>query len=65
MNRRDFTGRLAGAMGALTFGDGRLAATALTRRAGRAQGGAPRVNGDRINQRIAALSEFGRTRTAA
>jgi len=55
MNRRDFSLRLAGAVGALSLGNSRLGAAAFL------QGNAAlRVNGDRINQHLTALSEFGK-----
>jgi N-carbamoyl-L-amino-acid hydrolase len=60
MNRRDFSLRLAGAVGALSLGNTRLGASSF-RNAARAQGNsALRVNGDRINQHLTALSEFGK-----
>lgn len=57
MNRRDFTIRMAGALGALGLGE-----TGPVRypRGGRRQGSALRLNGDRINQQLMALAEFGR-----
>ena len=58
MNRRDFSLRLAGAVGALSLGNSRLGAAAFRESL---QGhGAMRVNGDRINQQLVALSEFGK-----
>jgi hypothetical protein len=58
MNRRDFSFRLAGAVGALSLGNSRLGAAAF----GEVLQGnvALRVNGDRINQHLTALSEFGK-----
>ena len=58
MNRRDFSLRLAGAVGALSLGNSRLGAAAFGEVL---QGNAAlRVNGDRINQHLTALSEFGK-----
>ena len=58
MNRRDFSFRLAGAVGALSLGNSRLGAAAFGEVV---QGNAAlRVNGDRINQHLTALSEFGK-----
>ena len=58
MNRRDFSLRLAGAVGALSLGNSRLGASAFGEVV---QGNAAlRVNGDRINQHLTALSEFGK-----
>ena len=58
MNRRDFSLRLAGAVGALSLGNSRLGASAFGEVL---QGNAAlRVNGDRINQHLTALSEFGK-----
>jgi N-carbamoyl-L-amino-acid hydrolase len=60
MNRRDFSLRLAGAVGALSLGNTRLGASSF-RTPLLAQGNsALRVNGDRINQQLTALSEFGK-----
>lgn len=60
MNRRDFSLRLAGAVGALSLGNTRLGASSFHGPL-RSQGNsALRVNGDRINQQLAALSEFGK-----
>ncbi len=59
MNRRDFSLRLAGAVGALSLGNTRLGASARDG-ASRQGSAALRVNGDRINQHLAALSEFGK-----
>jgi N-carbamoyl-L-amino-acid hydrolase len=60
MNRRDFSLRLAGAVGALSLGNSRLGAETL-RRSIRTQGAnALRVNGDRINAQLTALSQFGK-----
>lgn len=61
MNRRDFSLRLAGAVGALSVGNTRLGAATFRRASQHGQGHAAlRVNGDRINQHLAALSEFGK-----
>jgi N-carbamoyl-L-amino-acid hydrolase len=61
MNRRDFSLRLAGAVGALSLGNTRLGAAAFHGDSQHGQGHtALRVNGDRINQQLAALSEFGK-----
>jgi len=58
MNRRDFSFRLAGAVGAFSLGNSRLGAAAFGEVL---QGNAAlRVNGDRINQQLTALSEFGK-----
>ena len=58
MNRRDFSLRLAGAVGAISLGNSRLGASAFGEVL---QGnGALRVNGDRINQHLTALSVFGK-----
>ena len=58
MNRRDFSLRLAGAVGALSLGNSRLGASTFGEVL---QGNAAlRVNGDRINQHLTALSEFGK-----
>ena len=60
MNRRDFSLRLAGAVGALSLGNTRLGAETL-RRSIKTQGThALRVNGERINAHLTALSEFGK-----
>jgi hypothetical protein len=60
MNRRDFSLRLAGAVGELSLGNTRLGASSF-RTPLLAQGNsALRVNGDRINQQLTALSEFGK-----
>ena len=60
MNRRDFSMRLAGAVGALSLGNSRLGASSFVDTK-RLQGtNALRVNGDRINQQLTALSEFGK-----
>jgi beta-ureidopropionase / N-carbamoyl-L-amino-acid hydrolase len=60
MNRRDFSFRLAGAVGALSLGNARPGVETL-RRSLSAQGtNALRVNGDRINAHLSALSEFGK-----
>ena len=60
MNRRDFSLRLAGAVGALSLGNTRLGAETI-RRSLKTQGtNALRVNGDRINAQLTALSEFGK-----
>ena len=61
MNRRDFSLRLAGAVGALSLGNSRVGAETLRRSLNSAQGAAAlRVNGDRINAHLKALSEFGK-----
>ena len=61
MNRRDFSLRLAGAVGALSLGNTRVGAATLRSSLRRPQGTAAlRVNGDRINQQLVALSEFGK-----
>jgi len=61
MNRRDFSLRLAGAVGTLSLGNTRLSAAAFRDVSPRGQGNAAlRVNGDRINQQLAALSQFGK-----
>jgi beta-ureidopropionase / N-carbamoyl-L-amino-acid hydrolase len=61
MNRRDFSLRLAGAVGALSLGNTRVgAATLRSSLHGRQGATALRVNGDRINQHLVALSEFGK-----
>lgn len=61
MHRRDFSLRLAGAVGALSLGNTRLGAAAFHGASQHGQGhSALRVNGDRINQQLAALSEFGK-----
>ena len=58
MNRRDFSFRLAGAVGALSLGNSRLGAAAPGEVL---QGNAAlRVNAERINQHLTALSEFGK-----
>lgn len=57
MNRRDFSLRLAGAIGALSLGNSRPAAAAFR---GTGQRLSLTVDGDRINQHLAALSEFGK-----
>jgi N-carbamoyl-L-amino-acid hydrolase len=57
MNRRDFSLRLAGAVGALSLGNSRLGASAF---AGPQGTNALRVNGDRINAQLTALAEFGK-----
>jgi N-carbamoyl-L-amino-acid hydrolase len=60
MNRRDFSLRLAGAVGALSLGNTRLGAETF-RRSLKTQGtNALRVNGDRINAHLTALSAFGK-----
>ena len=59
MNRRDFSLRLAGAVGALSLGNTRVGAATLRSSIGGPQG-TLRVNGDRINQHLLALSEFGK-----
>ena len=61
MNRRDFSLRLAGAVGALSLGNTRVgAATLRNSLRGLQNTTALRVNGDRINQHLVALSEFGK-----
>jgi N-carbamoyl-L-amino-acid hydrolase len=60
MNRRDFSLRLAGAVGALSLGNTRLGAETLRRSIGTQGTSALRVNGDRINAHLTALSEFGK-----
>ena len=61
MNRRDFSLRLAGAVGALSLGNTRVcAATLRSSLPGPQNTAALRVNGDRINQHLVALSEFGK-----
>jgi N-carbamoyl-L-amino-acid hydrolase len=61
MDRRDFSIRLAGAVGAISLGNSRLGAATLRDSLRGLQGtGGIRVNGDRINQQLAALSEFGK-----
>jgi N-carbamoyl-L-amino-acid hydrolase len=61
MDRRDFNRRIAGAIGAFSLGSP-LDALAGTPGPGRAVGISPalRVNGERINAHLAALSEFGK-----
>ena len=60
MNRRDFSLRLAGAVGALSIGNTRVGAETL-RHSLKTQGtNALRVNGDRINAHLTALSAFGK-----
>jgi len=56
MNRRDFTTRMAGALGALGLGRSAFAETT----SGALQQGSLRVNGDRLNQQLMALGEFGK-----
>lgn len=65
MNRRDFTWKLAGAVGALSLGtSGRqIAHAALPARGARVVppfDPSLRVNGDRINRHLVELSEFGK-----
>lgn len=61
MNRRDFSFRLAGAVGALSLGNTRPGASAFRDEIRGAQNhNALRVNGDRINQQLMALAEFGK-----
>jgi len=61
MKRRDFSLRLAGAVGALSLGNSRLGASVFRDGTRLTQGHAAlRVNGDRINQQLTALSEFGK-----
>jgi N-carbamoyl-L-amino-acid hydrolase len=57
MNRRDFSFRLAGAVGALSLGNTRLGANAFR---GAQNHNALRLNGARINQQLMALAEFGK-----
>ena len=59
MNRRDFSLRLAGAVGALSLGNTRVGAASLRNSLPQSTA-ALRVNGDRINQHLVALSEFGK-----
>lgn len=60
MNRRDFSLRLAGAVGAIAIGNAPLGAAAVhTTRKSQANTSL-RLNGDRINQQLVALSEFGK-----
>lgn len=61
MNRRDFSLSLAGAVGALSLGNTRVGAATLRNSVrGPQNTTALRVNGDRINQHLTALSEFGK-----
>jgi N-carbamoyl-L-amino-acid hydrolase len=60
MNRRDFSLRLAGAVGALSLGNTRLGASSFHTPLLAQGNSALRVNGDRINQQLTALSEFGK-----
>ena len=61
MNRRDFSLRLAGAVGALSLGNSRLGASTFREAIrGTQNHSALRLNGDRINQQLTALSEFGK-----
>ncbi len=60
MNRRDFSRRLAGAVGAISLGNTRLGAETLRRSVNTQGTNALRVNGDRINAHLTALSEFGK-----
>ena len=60
MNRRDFSLRLAGAVGALSLGNTRLGAETIQRSLKTQATNALRVNGDRINAHLTALSEFGK-----
>ncbi len=60
MNRRDFSLRLAGAVGALSLGNSRLGAETFRRSTKTQATNALRVNGDRINAHLTALSEFGK-----
>lgn len=60
MNRRDFSRRLAGAVGALSLGNSRVGATAFRDANGPRQRATFAVDGDRINRHLAALSEFGK-----
>jgi len=59
MNRRDFTYRMAGAIGAFSLGDPRHGLSRFWPAA--TQGHAAlRLNGERISQQIVALAEFGK-----
>jgi N-carbamoyl-L-amino-acid hydrolase len=61
MNRRDFSLHLAGAVGALSLGNSRLGASTFREAIrGPQNHSALRLNADRINQHLAALSEFGK-----
>ena len=61
MKRRDFSLRLAGAVGALSLGNSRLGASTFREAIrGPQNHSALRLNSDRINQHLAALSEFGK-----
>ncbi len=60
MNRRDFSFRLAGAVGALSLGDTRLGAATFRSGLRTQNHTALRLNGDRINQQLTALAEFGK-----
>jgi beta-ureidopropionase / N-carbamoyl-L-amino-acid hydrolase len=61
MNRRDFSLSLAGAVGAFSLGNTRVGAATLRHSVrGPQNTAALRVNGDRINQHLVALSEFGK-----
>jgi N-carbamoyl-L-amino-acid hydrolase len=59
MNRRDFSLRLAGAAGALSFGNPRLAEAAV-RNALRKEQQRVMVDGARINRQLTELAEFGK-----
>jgi N-carbamoyl-L-amino-acid hydrolase len=60
MNRRDFSLRLAGAVGALSLGNTRVGAATFRNAVSRQNHNALRLNGDRINQQLMALAEFGK-----
>ena len=61
MNRRDFSLHLAGAVGALSLGNSRAGASTFREAIrGTQNHSALRLNGDRINQQLAALAEFGK-----
>lgn len=62
MNRRDFSRRLAGAVGALSLGGISAAAFSTRDRSGIPLGVDPslRVDGDRINRHLTELAEFGK-----
>ena len=62
MNRRDFSRRLAGAVGALSLGGISAAAFSSRDRSGIPLGVDPslRVDGDRINHHLMELAEFGK-----
>lgn len=58
MNRRDFSVRLAGVVGAMSLGD--VPSAAFTGRRSPRQHQTLRVDGDRINRHLTELSEFGK-----